>query len=51
MRYLLIFVMALSVVGSMAGCSYSNLYKNYNDLHDYDEDDIPKSRTTTNASR
>jgi len=51
MRYLLIFVLALCVVGSMGGCSYSNLYKNYNDYHDHDEDTVPKSRTTTNSSR
>ncbi len=45
MRYLLIFVLAVSALGSLTGCGYSKLYKDYNDYQDHDDDNtIPKSR-------
>jgi hypothetical protein len=47
MRYFLIFVLMLSVVGSWMGCSYSNNYKNYQDYHDHDDQPPPKSQQTT----
>ena len=49
MRYLLIFVLALSAPGLLAGCSYNKLYKNYNDYQD--PDDAPQSKQTTKTAR
>lgn len=53
MRYLLIFLLALSAAVSFNGCSYSNEYKNYNDYHNHDDDDDSQGapKTSSHSSR
>jgi len=49
-RMVLVCIVALSVAGLSWGCSYNNLYKNYNTYHD-EETPLPKSTVKVNRSR
>ena len=52
MRTLLILMLALCAVVSLNGCGYDNLYQNYNNYHEHDDDkSIPKSNQSSVRSR